>query len=94
MAQTAYKQRLVEAHRTGETIHVKRGSPKKYNALEEMQEAQRKQRKVYEARRRQRIKEAIEHLIEAANFVPEEPTSIDKWCISAAKDKSQTSAVL
>ena len=87
-AQTAYRQRLVEAQRTGETIHVKRGRPRKYNTLEEMQEAHRQQRKVYAARHRQRIKEAIEHLIEAANFVPEEPTSIDKWCINGGKDVS------
>jgi hypothetical protein len=81
VAQTAYRQRLAEAHRTGEPIHLKRGRPKKYNTVEELQEAQKRQRKVYVARHKQRIKEAIEHLIEAANMVPEEPTSIDKWCI-------------
>jgi hypothetical protein len=82
VAQTAYRQRLVEAHRTGEPIHLKRGRPKKYNTIEELQEAQKRQRKVYAARHRQRVREAIEHLIEAAKFVPEEPTNIDKWCIN------------
>ena len=81
-AQTAYRQRLVEAQRTGQVIPIKRGRPKKYHTDEELQEAQRQQRKIYAARHRQRIKEAIEHLIEAARFVPEEPTSIDKWCIN------------
>ena len=82
VAQTAYRQRLVEAYRTGEPIHLKRGRPKKYNTIEELQEAQKRQRKVYAAKHRQRIKEAIEHLMEAANFVPEESTSIHKWCIN------------
>jgi hypothetical protein len=82
VAQTAYRQRLVEAHRTGEPIHLKRGRPKKYNTVEELQEAQKRQRKVYAARHKQRIKDAIEHLIEAANIVPKEPTTIEKWCIN------------
>ena len=82
VAQTAYRKRLVEAHKTGEPIHLKRGRPKKYNTVEELQEAQKRQRQVYAAKHRQRIKEAIEHLIEAANFVPEEPTTIDNWCIN------------
>ena len=82
VAQAAYRQRLVEAQRTGEPIHLKRGRPKKYNTIEELQEAKKRQRNVYTARHRQRIKEAIEHLMEAANFVPEEPTSILKWCIN------------
>ena len=82
VAQTAYRQRLAEAHRTGETIPVKRGRPRKYSTLEEMQEAQRKQRKVYAAKHRQRIKEAIEQLVEAAHYVPEEPPTIDKWCVN------------
>ena len=82
VAQTAYRQRLVEAHRTGEPIHLKRGRPKKYNTVEELQEAQKRQRKVYAATHKQRIKEAIEYLVEAANIAPKEPTSIDKWCIN------------
>ena len=82
VTQTAYRQRLVEAHRTGEPIHVKRGRPKEYNTVEELQEAQKRQRKIYAEMHRQRIREAIEHLIEAARFVPEEPTNIDKWCIN------------
>ena len=82
VAQTAYRQRLAEAHRTGEPIHLKRGRPNKYNTVEELQEAQKRQRKAYAARHKQRIKDAIEHLIEAANIVPKEPTNIDKWCIN------------
>ena len=79
-AQQQYRARLKERKVTGVSTVIKRGRPKKYTTEEEVRAARQQHQAAYQKRHKDRVKQAVEQLVQAAAPSLLKPTGIDSWC--------------
>jgi len=90
-SQQQYRARLKERKVTGDSTVLKRGRPKKYTTEEEVRAARQQYQAAYQKRHKDRVKQAVEQLVQAAAPSLLKPTGIDSWCMPDGRHSAEAS---
>ena len=91
-SQQQYRARLKERKVTGDSTVIKRGRPKKYTTEEEVRAARQQYQAAYQKRHKDRVKQAVEQLVQAAAPSLLKPTGIDGRCETRRRSDGRHSA--